>query len=298
VRQTRYANPGTTDHHARSPSDVLDEHMRDHHSSGQTVVVATCKLNRLTHRDRHGRAGIRGNGSSADNSDDKHRQQRAHHHRLCSHARSRLQGQDSHARPTPGAQTLADDATVFAVSEAFTRLPLKVAAEWQSKTVTTDPPRYTPHEEWAVVFTLTADDPIRVAVFIEDAAEVAWGLVDKDGSGTVDLDLKFFPDDWSKSDDVQVSFEWHRRQVSDRALKEDPREVVKLVAPEEATTGVVLPLAELPSHGLTLSVLALAEIDTERRRKRRWRLKPALAEALPEHVEQLASGHQHGVARR
>lgn len=179
----------------------------------------------------------------------------------------------------------------------LTRLPLAIETEWRSKTVTTDPPRYTPHLEWAVGFKLTAADPVRAVVFIEEAGEVAWGLVAGEPSPTLLVEVKFFPYDWAKSDDVQVNFEWQRRSVTDRALKEDPRAVVKVVAPTEATIGAVVPVIELPPHSLTLSLLAVAEDDTENRREGRWRLKPALADALPAFGDALASGHQTGVIR-
>ena len=175
------------------------------------------------------------------------------------------------------------------------RVPITIEAEWRSKTVTTDPPRYTPHLEWVVGFTLTAAEPLRAAVFIEDAEEVAWGLVADNASKSLPVEIKFFPYDWTNSDDVQVSFAWQRCRVTDRALKEDPREVVSVVASRRAETGVVVEVATLASHGLTFAVLALAERDTERRREGRWRLKVEASELVDPQVEALASGHQSGV---
>jgi FtsP/CotA-like multicopper oxidase with cupredoxin domain len=55
----------------------------------------------------------------------------------------------------------------------LTRVPLVVETKWQSKTVTTDAPRYTPHLEWAIELALKSAEPLRVVVFIE----VAWRLV-------------------------------------------------------------------------------------------------------------------------
>jgi hypothetical protein len=180
----------------------------------------------------------------------------------------------------------------------LTRLPLAIETEWRSRTVTTDPPRYTPHEEWALGFALVASDPVRVVVFIDGPEEIAWGLVASEPESATRVEVKFFPYDWSKSNDVQISFEWQRRTVTDRTLKEDPRSAVTVVAPASATTGAVIPVVELPSHSLTLSLLALAEGDTEKRREGRWRLKPALADSLPTYGNALASGHQSGTERR
>jgi hypothetical protein len=176
----------------------------------------------------------------------------------------------------------------------LTQLPLAIDTEWLSKTVTTDPPRYTPHLEWTLRFALAATDPLRAVVFIQTPAEVTWGLMATDPANTPWLEVKFFPYDWAKSDDVQISFEWQRVAVTDRKLKEDPRTAATVVAPKEATTGVVVPVVELPNHVLTLSLLALAEQDTENRREGRWRLKPALAHSLPSYGDALASGHQSG----
>ena len=53
-------------------------------------------------------------------------------------------------------------------------VPLRLAVEWKSKTVTTDPPRYTPHDEWMVVLTISADARVRVAVFLSHGEETSW----------------------------------------------------------------------------------------------------------------------------
>jgi hypothetical protein len=178
----------------------------------------------------------------------------------------------------------------------LTRIPLAIESEWQSKTVTTDPPVYTPHLEWALTFTMTAAQPLRLAVILEAPPTIAWGLVADELSTSACATAKFFPYDRSKSDEVQVNFEFQRASVADSRLKEDPRQVVSVVAPGRGETGSHIPVAALPSHGLTLAVIALAEHDTERRREGRWRLKPAFAEAVEKHGAVLASGHQHGTS--
>ena len=125
------------------------------------------------------------------------------------------------------------------------------------------------------------------------------GLVAVEPSATLRVEVKFFPYDWSRSDDVQISFEWQRRLVHDRALKEDPREVVKLVAPTEAETATVLRAVELPSLQLASCRCSPSPSgDTENRREARWRLKPALADAFPALGDGLASGRQSGVIQK
>jgi hypothetical protein len=163
--------------------------------------------------------------------------------------------------------------------------------------VTTDPPRYVPHLEWTLAFTVAAEQPLRLAVMLEAPSEVAWGLVAHTPSTSPKVEAKFFPYDWSKSDDVQVNFEWQRLRVSDPELKDDPRRVVTAIAPTEAETGSRIPVATLPAHDLTLALIALADRDTERRREGRWRLRPALADALEPLGSLLASGHQNGTVR-
>jgi hypothetical protein len=177
----------------------------------------------------------------------------------------------------------------------LTRIALTIESEWQSKTVTTNPPTYTPHLEWALAFTMTAAEPLRLAVIVETHSEIAWGLVARDPATNARATAKFFPFDWSKSDDVHVNFEFQRTTVTDSQLKEDPRRAVSVVAPPRAETGSRIPVAALPSHGLTFAVITLVERDTERRREGRWRLKPALVEAVGWHGAVLASGHQTGI---
>lgn len=52
------------------------------------------------------------------------------------------------------------------MSSGLARIPLTVESEWVSKTVTTDPPRYTPHTEWTLAIHLRADEPIRVVALL------------------------------------------------------------------------------------------------------------------------------------
>ena len=116
----------------------------------------------------------------------------------------------------------------------LTAVPIHVSAEWLSKTVTTDPPRYTPHDEWTLMLKIGAEVPLRVAVFLSQGARTSWGLHPDDPATEVDVPASFFPYDWTRSDDVQISFGWQRTAITDPELKTDPRGSVDVVAPQAA----------------------------------------------------------------
>lgn len=177
------------------------------------------------------------------------------------------------------------------------RYPLEISTEWTSKTVTTDPPRLIPHEEWRLVLHLRSETPFRLVSLLRSARELDWGLRTASPTTAIDQLVHFFPYDWSKSDRVQVAFAGRRFSVSDEALKADPRSQVLVVAPATAVTGEVIPMCEVPRHRVGVAALALAVEDTENRREHRWRVRPRLADELPDGLEQLASGHQTGVVR-
>jgi hypothetical protein len=180
------------------------------------------------------------------------------------------------------------------VPESLTRVPVALSGEWISKTVTTDPPRYTPHLEWRYLVSLHAPTPVRAVVLMRQGGALLWGLVAAKPDAVVRLGIAFFAHDWTSSDAVQVSFGWQRATVVDAALKADPRSVVSAALPSQETTGNEIPVLELPSHDLHLATLVVVEADTERRRLDRWRIKSDFAEALAPDLAELTSGHQHG----
>lgn len=94
-----------------------------------------------------------------------------------------------------------------------------------------------------------------------------------------------------------MNFGWQRIAVTDSALKSDPRESVLVAAPPAVETGEVLAVAEVPAHGIILEALPIVEVDTERRRQDRWRIKPEFSASLPEQLLPLTSGRQSGVTR-
>jgi hypothetical protein len=176
----------------------------------------------------------------------------------------------------------------------LTRITLSLSTEWMGKTVTTDPPRLTPHEEWRLAVRLRAEWPFRLAVLVCSPSVASWGL--KPGHGAVETEdaVHFFPHGWSTSDAVQVNFGWRRIAVVDRDLKADPRPHVRVIAPEMAATGEVVPVCEVSRHGIVVSAMALALQDTENQRGHRWRVRPKLASAIPDGLDVLASGRQSG----
>jgi hypothetical protein len=178
---------------------------------------------------------------------------------------------------------------------ALTRVPCALSVQWRSKIVTTDPPRYTPHTEWSLCVDLAAAAPIRVAVFISDRAQTSWGVQATEPSTETSLTAHFFPASWKDSDEVFITLGWQRMTVTDAALKQDPRQVVTLLAPTRIETGQTFKVAELQAHGVLLAALTVAEEDTERRRQDRWRIKPELAASLPPPAVPLTSGKQTGI---
>jgi hypothetical protein len=174
------------------------------------------------------------------------------------------------------------------------RVPRAVSLEWRSKIVTTDPPRYPEHKEWSLRVNLAAATPIRVGVFLSRGARTSWGLQPHEPSAETCLRVHFFPWSWNQSDDVQITLGGQRTVVTDAALKEDPRSVVRLLAAASVTTGEIFDVVELPAHRVRLAALAVAGEDTERRRQDRWLIKPSLAESLPPLGIPLTSGRQTG----
>jgi hypothetical protein len=183
------------------------------------------------------------------------------------------------------------------MADELEHLRLELSAEWSSKTVTTDPPRYIPHEEWCLTVQLAAESSFRVAHILRCEQQLSWGLSPKVPATRFTLAVNFFPHAWKTSDGVQINFGWRRVTVTDPALKEDPRTSVAVTLPATAETGSLVPVCEVPEHGISVVVLGIASQDTEERRNDRWRVRPDLASHLPAGLEPLATGHQSGVIR-
>jgi hypothetical protein len=78
-------------------------------------------------------------------------------------------------------------------SRSLTSFPVAVHAEWQSKTVTTDPPRFAPHEEWRLEVRLVADAPFRRVALMYRSDRLEWGLSEDPASAHAEASLHFFP---------------------------------------------------------------------------------------------------------
>jgi hypothetical protein len=174
---------------------------------------------------------------------------------------------------------------------------MALAASWASRTVTTDPPRYTPHLEWSLEVALSSTQEFRTVAFVQHGEEYWWGLRTAGAGTQAELSIKFFPHNWQSSDDVQVNVEGHRFTVDDPLLKADPRKVVSVIIPAEANIGELIRIADLREHDLSFLILAIAGADTEARRLNRWRMLPRLASGLPEPIRGLGSGRQTGHSR-
>lgn len=184
------------------------------------------------------------------------------------------------------------------MTSGMTRVPVDLSSTWIPKTVTTDPPRLTPHDEWRLLVRVAVSIPVRVAVLMRLPTEVQWGLRPEAASELIEIPLDFFPHDWSTSDRIQINFGWRRITVTDPDLKADPRRFTDVVLPDTATTGQVIPVCQISRHAIEVALVALARQDTEARRLDRWRLRPKLVDALSPDLAVLASGGQSGVARR
>jgi hypothetical protein len=181
-------------------------------------------------------------------------------------------------------------------STLLTRVPLVLSVVWRSETVTTDPPHYPRHQEWSLEVTVAASQAVHIAAFLEDPSTCLWGLRPGPASTDGHLTASFFPYSWADSDDVQINFAWQRLKVTDSLLKQDPRTQVQVIAPSVADAGELVEVATIPSHAVTLSIMAVAAQDTEQRRLDRWRIKPRFRATLPARVVPLTSGRQNGIS--
>ncbi len=135
-----------------------------------------------------------------------------------------------------------------AMADELEHLRLELSAEWSSKTVTTDPPRYIPHDEWRLTVQLAAESSFRLAHILKHRQQLSWGLNRKVAAPRFTFAANFFPHDWKTSDRVQVSSGFRRVTVTDRALKEDlADERRRDASPQRPSTGSQSPCARYPS---------------------------------------------------
>ena len=157
-----------------------------------------------------------------------------------------------------------------------------IATVWVPKIVTTDPPRLVAHTEWRLEYRVVAATLIRAIHLRQCGSTLSWTIPHGEGRQELAFETTFGPRDLGDA------------VADERTPPIDPREVVEVVAPGAATTGVVVPLAAIPAAETTISAFVLDEIDVEVRREDRWRVSPALREALPDHLKELTSGRRRG----
>lgn len=179
----------------------------------------------------------------------------------------------------------------------LTRISARLSAEWISTTVTTDPPRLTPHDEWSLVVRVETAAPVRAVVLLYADGEMSWGLSASGAQEQLDIPLKFHPSNWRTSDEVGLHFGWRRLSVVDPGLKIDPRGQSNSITETDAATGQIIPVCELRNHPVTAALFVLAGDDTEQRRNDRWRVRPELTESLPTELSVLTTGQQSGTER-
>ena len=152
------------------------------------------------------------------------------------------------------------------VAAAMSRVVL--SAEWTSRTVSIDMPGHEPHLEWSLQIRVVPEIPARsVAWMRQPRGGVSWGgPLEREAHAVVELPITFVPDDWATSDAVEVRLGWEYTTLTDRALKEDPRSVVRVTVSSKARTGDVVSVAELPDHGFSFGLLVLVEADIQRTR--------------------------------
>ena len=186
----------------------------------------------------------------------------------------------------------------------LTAVPVDASARWVAKTVTTDPPKYLPHEEWTLEWTICAGVPVLVIPCLDDGDCRHWARGSRStAKASVTLSLKFMPHDWRNSNAVRVVLSSPeaapQTDRDDVALKADPRPLVRRGGDEAGrfSTGQLISLAEIAARPpLVARALMVCASDTESARNGRWRFKGRLGLTATSDLPFLAGGLQCGDA--
>ncbi len=175
---------------------------------------------------------------------------------------------------------------------------MRVAGSWVEKTVTTDPPRYVPHTEYALVLRVECDVELLLAVMLVDAGKGQFGKQWRSAARCEwEIRLSFFPLDWRRTEAVRVNFEGLTTTVEHADLKSNLRPFVatRLVNVERiVASGSILTVASIDAgRRIDCSIVAVAKADTDSKRGR-WALKPELSAGLPTAMRFLLSGATAG----
>ena len=140
----------------------------------------------------------------------------------------------------------------LSMANQLSHVHLALTGAW----VSTDAPRYVPHDEWALSLRL-CESPFRTVSVLRNSSEVSWGLNPAAPAAEQELAVKFFPDSWRTSDRVRINFGWQSTVVDDPTLKADPPTSVFVTLPGEAQTGRLASVCDVPAHDVSVLVFAL-----------------------------------------
>ena len=190
---------------------------------------------------------------------------------------------------------MADESLVL---DRLKHVPIRLAGSWGEKIVTTDPPRYVPHSEYAFSFQVESDEAILLVIMLRDGGKGQFARAWRSAARCEwELRLSFFPMDWRRSDAIQVNFEGLTTTIEHADAKRDPRPLVTtplLDGKHVITSGSILTLACIDAgRQIEGRVLAVAKADTDAKRGR-WALKPSLATNLPIELQFILSGATTG----
>jgi hypothetical protein len=193
----------------------------------------------------------------------------------------------------------------------MTHESVRVAAcRWMRKVVTTEPPRYVPHDEYSWECALVGELPLLGALLLEDGKRLAWCRSGRKSAATaLRVVLSFFPYCWNTSDEVQIGLSQHGEReascipvaVHDTALKQDPRDLVRFDLADGSViqTGSLIRIGTVTSQRLiSAGLVVVAQADTESCRCSRWRMKRRIAVDLPSALSFLKTGRRGGFLRR
>jgi hypothetical protein len=177
-------------------------------------------------------------------------------------------------------------------------MPIRATCEWQTKVVTTDPPKLIPHDEFSLNVELRADEPFRVVSLSSRGNWLGWNMGRTQPSTVINHRINFMPYSWKTNDAVTVSHGFLRAGVNDAELKRDPRPLTLTPVPRLFESGQQITICEIPRHDVHLSIIVIAGEDTERRRGDRWRVRPRSWDGLPTEIQGLVGGRMNGHVTR
>ena len=177
-------------------------------------------------------------------------------------------------------------------------VPVRVVASWIPKTVTTDPPKYVPHTEYALAWTFECAIPVLPVMMLANGQQGQFTKPWRSSAmQALQCRLSFSPGDWKTSQQVWINFEGLQIIVEDLNLKHDPRTHVRTELLGEQhiiETGCVVTLAAVDTESrIDASLLLVAKCDTDAKRGR-WALKQSVGSHLPARLLFLLHGQCAG----